>query len=252
MFNAVVLGGGGKDTRLEGTYDGPSKGLIKVGDKTCLAHVLTALEQTDHIDKVALIGPEALNEQAGGGRVDVVVEEPGSIVDKLMAAVPALGEERKMLVVCCDTPLLTPEGLTDVLEHVPEDCAFFHPLVEEEAARQTFPDHLWTTIKLREGRVVTTNVFVVDPKWLLARPDLAETIEKLRRHPVRMALRCGIGFLFRFKLGLLSVAYCEGLFSRFLGAPCRTMICRHVGMAMDLDRPADAPMLAEHMARERT
>ena len=75
-------------------------------------------------------------------------------------------------------------------------------------------------------------------------------LEALRRHPTRMALRWGLPFLIKFKLGLLSLDYCERFFSEFLKAPCRGMISRHSALAMDLDRPEDVPLL-ERALRSR-
>ena len=178
---------------------------------------------------------------------DVVHGESGSIVDKLLAATALLGAERKLLIACCDTPLLTPDIVSDVLDAVDEDAAFFHPLVSHEAAARDFPGHLLVPIKLKEGKVVTSNMFVVDPAVLQENPELVETIEKLRHHPIRMALRFGLGFLFRFKLGLLSLGYCERFFSKVLGQKCQGHIFDHTGLAMDLDRPGDVHLIESRL-----
>jgi hypothetical protein len=95
---------------------------------------------------------------------------------------------------------------------------------------------------------VTTNVIILDPEWLARRPDIARIIEHLRRHPVRMALQWGLVFLLKFKLGLLSLESCERFFSDFLKAPVRGAITQHTTLAMDLDRPEDAPMLERRLA----
>jgi hypothetical protein len=53
-------------------------------------------------------------------------------------------------------------------------------------------------------------------------------------------------------LGVLTMGCCQRFVARFLGALCRGMVCDHTGLAMDLDRPEDPPMverrLAEHTA----
>lgn len=243
MVNAVVLGGGGEDQRLAGYYEGPTKGLIPLCGKPSVQWVLEALRGTSGVERIALAGPAALLEHPASALADVGLAEGSSIVDKLAAAAEAFDDGRKLLMATCDIPLATPASLADTIARCPDDCAFFHPLVEKAAALRDFPAHQWVFLKLRDGEVVTTNVIILDPVWLRRRPELAQTLEALRRHPVRMALRWGIGFLMRFRLGLLSLAYCEGLFSKILQAPCRGAITSHSDLAMDLDRPEDVPML---------
>jgi GTP:adenosylcobinamide-phosphate guanylyltransferase len=243
VVNAVILGGSGVDERLAGTYHQPSKGLIPLCGRACVQYVLEAASTTPEIENIALAGPPSLLEHPSAALADTRLPQEGTIVEKLLAAAEALGHDRRLLMLSCDIPLVTPEVLSDTIQRCSEDCAFFHPLVEQSAAVRDFPDHQWTFLKLRNGPVVTTNVVIMNPEWLTRRPDLARTIEDLRRHPIRMALRWGLGFLVKFKLGLLSLEYCEDFFSRVLSAPCRAAICQHTELAMDLDRPEDVPML---------
>ena len=247
MVNAVVLAGA-VDERLSDVYQGPTKALIPVCGKPCVEHVLEALRATPQVARIALAGPAALSEHPVARLADVELPEESSIVDKLFSAAAAFDDDHKLLMVPCDIPLLNPQTLSDVIQRCPDDCAFFHPLVEKSAAVSAFPEHKWLFIKLREAAVVTTNIIVLDPKWLLERPDLARTLEALRQHPTRMALRWGLGFLLKYKLGLLDLRYCERLFSRVLQAPCRGVITDHVDLAMDLDRPEDIPMLEHWLA----
>ena len=49
-------------------------------------------------------------------------------------------------------------------------------------------------------------------------------------------------------LGVLTMGCCQRFVSRFLGALCRGMVCDHTGLAMDLDRPEDPPMVERRLA----
>ncbi|MDH4180343.1 MAG: nucleotidyltransferase family protein [Armatimonadota bacterium] len=248
MVNAVVLGGGGRpDERLADLYRGPSKGLIQLGGKPSVQYVLEALRATPGVRRIALAGPSALLEHPAAQLADLRLEEEGGIVEKLAAAARAFGDGQRLLMAGCDIPLVTPEVFADIIDRCPEETAFFHPLVRKSAALRDFPEHKWVFLKLRDGSVVTTNVIILDPTWLDRRPDIAVKIEELRRHPIRMALQWGLLFLLKFKLGLLSLDYCERFFSDFLQAPVRGAITDHTELAMDLDRPEDAPMLERRL-----
>ena len=251
QVNAVVLGGSGAvDERLTPIYQGPSKGLIELRGKPAAEYVLGALRASPAIHQIALAGPPALLEHACARLADVRLPEAETIVDKLTAAGRAFGDGRKLFMASCDIPLMTLEVIADTVSLCPEESVFFHPLVAKAAAVRDFPEHQWVFLKLRDGPVVTTNVAIIDPEWLTRRPDVAVMIESLRRHPVRMALQWGLGFLVRFKLGLLSLSYCQRFFSDFLKAPVRSAITAHTELAMDLDRPEDMPMLEGALARQ--
>lgn len=251
QVNAVVLGGSGAvDERLAPIYQGPSKGLVLLRGRPAVEYVLEALRASSAVHQIALAGPPALLDHPCARLADIRLAEAGTIVDKLTAAGRAFGDGRKLFMASCDIPLVTPEVIADTVSLCPEESVFFHPLVAKAAAVRGFPEHQWVFLKLRDGPVVTTNVAILDPEWLTRRPDVAQMIEQLRRHPVRMALQWGLGFLVRFKLGLLSLDYCERFFSDFLKAPVRSAITAHTELAMDLDRPEDVPMLEGALARQ--
>jgi molybdopterin-guanine dinucleotide biosynthesis protein A len=247
----VVLGGGGRDPRLEGLYNGPSKGLIELRGRPSIQYVLEALRGAPGLDRIALAGPQAVLDHPVAALADVPLPEDVTIVEKLTAAAKAFDDGRRLLLATCDIPLATKETYGDVIERCPADAAFFHPLVTKSAALRDFPQHEWLFLKLRDREVVTTNVFIIDSELLLRRPDLAITLEDLRRHPLRLALRFGLGFVLKFKLGLLRLDACERFFSDLLGAPVRGAITEHTDLAMDLDRPEDAPMLEARLASRR-
>lgn len=248
MVNAVVLGGGGEDVRLAGFYEGPSKGLVELAGHPCLHYVLTALRDTAGLGRIALAGPPAVLDHPVAAMADVRLEGDLSIVEKLTTAAKAFDDGCRLLMVTCDIPLVTSDTYADIIGRCPSEAAFFHPLVTKAAALRDFPQHKWVFLKLRDGEVVTTNVLITDPDVLLRRPDLATMLEDLRRHPVRLALQFGLGFLLKFKLGLLRLDECERFFSDFLGAPVRSAVTEHTSLAMDLDLPEDAPMLAKALA----
>lgn len=243
MVNAVILGGGKIDERLQGYFEGASKGLIPVGNKTCIEYVLEAVRATEGVGKVALVGPTELNDLPAARLADVHVPEPAGIVDKLVAATEVLGNDKRLLFAGCDAPLVTPEGLAEVIEHDPGDCAALLPLVKEPVALKAFPDKHWYFVKLRDAVIVGCNVMVLDPELLLQHIGRAREMENARQKPWRLALMLGLPFLLRFKLGRLAIADCEERISELIGAPCRSMFTDHAELAVDLDRPEDVPVI---------
>jgi molybdopterin-guanine dinucleotide biosynthesis protein A len=245
MVNAVILGGGEIDERLQDYFEGASKGLIPVANKPCIEYVLEAVRATDAVEQVALVGPPELNDLAAARLADVYVPEPAGIVDKLVAATEVLGDDKKLLFVGCDAPLVTPEGLVDVIERDPGGGAAVLPLVEESVALKAFPDKHWYFVKLRDAVIVGCNVMLFDPKLLLQNVDRAREMENARQKPWRLALMLGLPFLIGFKLGRLTIADCEKRISEIVGAPCRSILTEYAELAVDLDRPEDVPVIEQ-------
>ena len=251
MVNAVILGGGKIDERLQDYFQGASKGLIPVNNRSCIEYVLEAVRATEGVDKVALVGPSELTDLPAARLADLHVPEPAGIVDKLVAATEALGDDKKLLFAGCDAPLVTPESLADTIERDPGECAAVLPLVTEPVALEAFPDKHWYFVKLRDAVIVGCNVMVLDPKLLFRNVERAREMENARQKPWRLALMLGLPFLLRFKLGRLGIADCEKRVSELIGAPCRAQITQYAELAVDLDRPEDVPVIeAALRARE--
>jgi molybdopterin-guanine dinucleotide biosynthesis protein A len=252
MVSAVILGGGEIDERLRGYFQGASKGLIPVANKTCIEYVLEAVRATEGVEKVALVGPTELTDLPAARLADVHVPEPAGIVDKLVAATEVLGDDKRLLFASCDAPLATPGSLADVIRHDPGDCAALLPLVKEPVALKAFPDKHWYFVKLRDAVIVGCNVMILDPRLLLQQVERAREMENARQKPWRLALMLGLPFLLRFKLGRLGIADCEERISQLIGAPCRSMFTEHAELAVDLDRPEDVPVIERALVdRER-
>ncbi len=243
MVNAVILGGGKIDERLQGYFQGASKGLIPLANRSCIEYVLEALRTTDGVERIALVGPTELTDLPAARLADVHVPEPAGIVDKLVAATEALGDDKRLLFASCDAPLVTPESLADLIRRDLNECAALLPLVAEPVAVKAYPDKHWYFVKLRDAVIVGCNFLVIDPRLLLQQVERAREMESARQKPWRLALMLGLPFLLRFKLGRLGIADCEARISQLIGAPCRSMFTEHAELAVDLDRPEDVPVI---------
>jgi GTP:adenosylcobinamide-phosphate guanylyltransferase len=244
MVNAAILGGGNVDTRLEGVVTAPTKALFAVAGKPCLQYVIEALRATPQVERVALVGSSALAELPAAKQTDAQIwDGPSSITDKLLAAVEALGEERKLLVVNADAPLLTAENLGDVIDHCTEDLGLLYPVVEKAEVFRHFPERHWYPVKLRALEIVCTNVFILDPRVVKDRVDLLRAVEAVRWNPWGLARILGLGFALRLKLGWLSLEQAERRLSQLVGAPCRAMVSGYPEIAMDLDDPGDERLI---------
>ena len=250
MVSAVVLAGGSVKPELQARFGIPSKGMIPLLGRIAVDFVVDAARACPRIGKVALAGPEAYRDSPVIDRVDAFVPDAGRIPANLLNAMVALGEqEGQGLMVAGDSPLLTGEALEGFLSQVPEDADLCYPVVSKQGIMAAFPDREWTFLRLREARVVCTNVLYFRAPLLKSFEALADRVEVARRKPWKLAALFGPWLVVKFVTGRLSIADVENRLSKILGASCCGMLSDDALLAMDLDDLRDLPMVEGFLRR---
>ncbi len=116
----VLVLAGGESTRIR---TGSPKALLDLCGRPLLDHVLAAAEQVPAASRTLVLGTthrEPVESWlAGSGREGwqvAIQEQARGTADAVMAAFPLLPETGKLLILCGDTPLLTPETLQFLVE----------------------------------------------------------------------------------------------------------------------------------------
>ncbi|MBC8328519.1 MAG: NTP transferase domain-containing protein [Planctomycetes bacterium] len=114
----VLAGGDSKRIRT-----GSPKALLDLCGRPLLDHVLAAAEQLPAASRTLVLGTthrepiEAWLAAAGRGEWRVAVQESArGTADAVMAALPLLPDQGKVLILCGDTPLISPETLSFLVE----------------------------------------------------------------------------------------------------------------------------------------
>jgi len=95
------------------------EGLISILGKPVISYVIDALRASDGMSEIALVGPGELDDYSFARDVDLLLEEGEDDTENAMMAVESLGEDKNILMVTPDLPLLNPESINNFISHCP-------------------------------------------------------------------------------------------------------------------------------------
>ena len=183
---------------LAGTHNNPkrlicgrNKAFLKIHGQALIRYVVDALVEAENIDRVFVVGPEdRLHEALDGVSPTVsVVAQRGKMLTNTWAGITASEqrhvaednipvEERPLLVVSCDIPLITSEAVDDFVTRCARVDAQSTPaaamlvgVVDEPGVTPFHPDENNDGIErpfveLDFGRLRLANIYVARPRQL--------------------------------------------------------------------------------------
>lgn len=156
-----------------------------------------------------------------------------------------------VLVTTGDHALLTPEMVAHFCARSLESSAdFCVGLATAETILAAYPDTSRTFFKLGTDRVSGCNLFAVTSPKGLALFDTWSAIEQNRKKPWKLVAAFGLGPLFSFLAGKLTLQKAFAEASRRIGIRIVPVLLPFAEAAIDVDKPSDHA-LAERIIRAR-
>ncbi|MDP2400353.1 MAG: nucleotidyltransferase family protein, partial [Actinomycetota bacterium] len=235
--DAVVLAGG------DGAVIDPNsrfKGLLPIAGKPMVEWVVDALRASASIVEIAVVVPTAEDLGPWVDKVDKLVVNDGSFIDKLLAGVRAVRYDRRVLIATGDLPALTPEAVDDfVARSLASGADFTYPLVAKPDMLEQFPGSERSFIRLADGEVTGGNMMLANPFLLEQNREIGQRLFDTRKSPVRMAKAIGFRFVAKLALGRLQVHEVEAKMGELLGGPGAAICTSHASIGADVDKPVD-------------
>lgn len=244
-FAALVLAGsrGERDPLCD--YAGVRhKGLIRLGGKTLLERVITALDG------------------AGATRIGVSATEPALFaeLERLSAKAqleplpasdsPSLSVEQgakalgfPVLITTVDHALLQSDWVERFLSDVPAGADIAILMAPEEVVRAAEPTTQRTYMRFRDGRYSGCNLFFLRSERALAAIALWRQVEAHRKRPWRIAAMLGPGMLIRYALGLLTLDQAVSRLGAKAGLKAAAVRSPFGRSAIDVDKPSDLDLV---------
>jgi GTP:adenosylcobinamide-phosphate guanylyltransferase len=245
VLDVVVLAGGIEKGELATQTGQPYRPLLEVAGKPILHHVLTALNGSPRVDRVALVAPEPVLQAADELMVDCRVTAGEEFVENMTLGVNSLccehtGGDDHVLIVTSDLPLITPAAITDFVDHAASSHAeVAYPIIPKEASERTFPGGRRTYVRLTDGTFTGGNAVVVTRGFVDRSQELLQQLYSYRKSPVKLARLFGPGFILGLVFGRLSIAGLEQRASAIVEARVSAIVCEYAELGFDVDKLDD-------------
>jgi len=222
------------------------KALIEVGGQPMLARVIAALRGAG-ITRIAVSAndPEVRALAAAQGAQLVAAE--GGPSASVASGFAALGAP--MLVTTADHALLRPEWVTHFIADTPAGSDVAVLLARRDAVERALPGARRTWLKLADGDWSGCNLFLLSTPHAAAAIATWQAVEADRKRPWRIAARLGLGTLWRYVTGRLTLGDAVAGLGRRIGIDARAVAARDGLAAVDVDKLSDLADVRGVLAR---
>lgn len=257
LLDAIILAGGDpeKDADLLAYAGGaPCKALIKLGERTFLERIVSAMLGSTRVDRIVVVGLLAEHRPDLGSRV-VFLPDAGSILTNGEAAVQYLRStgriSERILASTSDIPLITSQVIDDLIDQcLPYDVDLCYAIVDQELMEDAFPGSGRTFIPLDGRRYAGGDINVAKPSLLDADKNRLREIVGERKTFWKQVRVIGLDTLLLFLIRRLTISRIERRVRKALRLTGKAVICKHAQVAMDVDKPHHLDVVREAWARQ--
>ena len=225
-FDAILPAGGYIDAEFAAKVGTNCKALIRFGDQTILERTIHSLRETGRVGRIVLSGTPEVNKSDAAKLATKVVAAGNSGPESILNALKVLLKEpnppKKVVVLTTDLPFLTPKLLTDFIDSCPKEVDVCMPLITKGAYQNRFPHSHSTFIPMRDDTWTAGNTYLMDVESLERSMPHLESVFKVRKSKIGMAMLLGPVFTYRFLRKQLTVPMVEAKLKQILrcsGAP---------------------------------
>jgi molybdopterin-guanine dinucleotide biosynthesis protein A len=240
-MNCVILAGGrpSPEDTLYPYTQGQPKALLRLNGSTILEIVARALQRSQNVADVVVIGLEPPPE-ATFIREVIFLPSAGGIIDNGLSALNWLVKNRPengpILFCSVDIPTITPEIVDEFIESCqPFKSGVYYSVVRREVMEHRFPGANRTYFHLKGLELAGGDMIIANVTSIYDLYNLLSRFENARKSPWKVALMIGPRKFFKFLIRQLSLDEVESAASKILGIKASVVVFPHAEVAMDID-----------------
>ncbi|MDN5346486.1 MAG: hypothetical protein PWP65_50 [Clostridia bacterium] len=246
---AVVLAGNNpyKTQRLGVT----AEALLPIGGRPMVDWVVRALQKTEAVRRLVIVGPPELAEYYRDKEAVILVPAGSNVIESARRGLTSLGNFPWVLFATADIPLLTPAAIMDFLRRCAlREADFYYPIIRREDGERKYPGVKRTYVRVRDGTFTGGNLLLIRQELFDVCAARSEKLIRARKSPLALGRQIGFTFILRFLLHLVTVAEAESRISRLLGARGAGVICPYPEIGIDVDKEADLELVRRVLVPE--
>lgn len=252
QVDALVIAGGYNSDKLQKCSEVAKEALIPIGDKVMVEYVVEALEHTPGINKIAVVGPNELQNIFAHKDKLIIAEEGKSAIDSVINGLELLKPQGRLLILTADIPLINPTAISGFLEACQDTSVdIYYPIVPKEANEAKYPGIKRTYVTIKDGTYTGGNAFLVNPNIVHKCAEKGKRLVKLRKSPLALSSLIGWRFILKLVTRRLTLQEAEEKFSNLLGVKGRAVISPYPEIGIDVDKPSDLQLVKSVIERTR-
>ncbi|WP_054695169.1 nucleotidyltransferase family protein [Syntrophomonas palmitatica] len=253
QYDAVILAGGQSSGELRKIAPYDNEALIIIGNYPMIYYVYKALRRSQYVDKVVISGPvDSLRSIFSREENIFFVGGGDNAVESFVNAVGLLKEKgmsEKILIMPSDIPFITTEAIDDFIRETEKiEADFFYPVTSKEVNERRFPGVRRTYARLKDGIFTGGNLFILRSAVIEQIMDMALKLVERRKNLLAISRLFGLGLMWKYITGRLSIAAAEKRFQEILGIRGKAIISPYAEVGVDVDKPADLELAHKHLA----
>ena len=245
-IDALILAGSrGPHDPIAALGNVAHKALTPIAGRPMLAFVLDAIRAVPEVERIFIcIDADTDLRPVTNGTPFTRIAPAASPAASVVAALDVIDGDRPLLVTTADHPLLTPAMIRHFLDHAPADADLCVGLAEAAVITAAFPEGRRTFYRLGGSGYSGCNLFLARRPGAARVADYWRRMESHRKNPLRMVREIGLGALFRYALGRLSLQAAFRHVSSKAGAVIQPVLMPFAEAATDVDKPADYELVS--------
>jgi molybdopterin-guanine dinucleotide biosynthesis protein A len=251
-YDAVILAGGENSSELRKIAPFDNEALIIIGNYPMIYYVYKALRAVPSINNIVVSGPvEALRSVLPRDERLFFVEGGANAIDSFAHAANFLigkGISPMVLAIPTDVPFITPDAILDFLQRCEAaEADLYYPVTSQLVNERKFPGVRRTYVRLKDGTFTGGNLFLLRNEIIPASMEIGLKLTERRKNPLAIAKLFGLGLVFSYLLGRLSINKAEKRFQQMTGIRGKGIISPYAEVGVDVDKPDDLLLAQKYL-----
>lgn len=250
MFNALVLSGTKEKGPLEIAENVDNKALIMLDSRPMIDYIVDALNSSENIDRILVVGPKNELRPCIGEKVDEILNPGNSILENLEIGLNFFNSADNLLILSSDIPLITSEAIDEFLEICTKRKAYIgYPIITKENIVKKYPETERTYIKMKEGIFCGGNIVFFKPEVFFKNKKLIKELFDNRKSTWRYVKILGLKFILKFIFKTLTLEEIEKRLTSIIGYNSIAILISYPEIMIDLDKPSDLKLIRKCLER---
>ncbi len=252
MFNALILAGTKKKGSLEIAENVDNKALIMIDDKPMITYIVDALNNSENIDKIIVVGPKNELHPYIGKKVEEILNPGNSILENMERGLNFFNSDDNLLILTSDIPLITPEAIDEFLNICTKrKLCIGYPIITKENIIKKYPETERTYVKMKEGILCGGNIVFFKPEVFFQNKELIQGLFNNRKNNLKNAKILGLKCILKFLFKTLTIEDAEKRVTDIIGYNSGAVMVSYPEIMIDLDKLSDLKLIRSCLERQR-